>query len=108
MWVEAVHEGGHYFHHSAHLHFDSIHLDTVPPPAGTTVQLEFTLPGDRQPTWVQGEVVADGDEPRGGMFVRFRDVEESTRERLHAFIDRARRRASCETREMPLLASAAR
>jgi hypothetical protein len=108
MYVEAVHGGGHHFHHSALLSANGMQLNTAAPPPGTTVQLEFTLPGDRQPTWVLGEVVADAVEHRSGMLVRFRDVGERTQARLREFIERARRRAACETRELTMGERAAR
>jgi hypothetical protein len=98
MWIEAVYEGGCYVHHSANLSADGIHFpNTIPPPAGTRLQLEFTLPGDGRSTCAHGEVVARR-EP--GMHVRFFDLEEPVREHLREFVARARRRAGEEeTRE---------
>jgi hypothetical protein len=108
MWVETMHEGGCYFHHSAHLSTDSIRFgNTVPPQAGTEVQIEFTLPGDRDPIWLQG-VVVDDDGHGQGMLVRFGHRDARTHARLRAFVERALRRAACETRELDAGARASR
>jgi hypothetical protein len=91
MWVELTHEGCRYFHHSADLSLGGIFLDhTIPHPAGTVVQLRFTLPGEQEAIELQAQVVAARDDELG-IHLHFLDPSSSVRARIAACLARAPR-----------------
>lgn len=74
-----------------------------PHPRGTRLSLRFVMPGDAQPTVLQGEVVwssSDSDEAppgsRSGMGIEFVDPDDSVRQRLMALVEREQEDAPCE------------
>jgi type IV pilus assembly protein PilZ len=61
----------------------------TPPERGTTVDLQFRLPGDEEPVRVRGSVVrvsrGDGGDPPG-MGIVFEDLDPPTRERINGLV----------------------
>lgn len=94
MWVEEIRPGERHYQHSGNLSLGGIYIDhTIPHPRGTVVLLKFTLPGESEPIALHGEVIADPDERRLGMHIKFLGLDEdrAVHERLRAFIDGARK-----------------
>lgn len=72
-----------------------------PHPPGTRLSLRFVMPGDAEPTVLQGKVVwssSDGDDPsagsRSGMGIEFVDPDDGMRQRLLALVQQEA--TSCE------------
>lgn len=75
---------------------------TAPMPPGSTVTLEFSLPGAKHPVAVEATVLSQGDTadmsnprrsmPGGGVAVRFTDVSVSDQSQISAWIIRTRAR----------------
>src|SRR4051812_32712395 len=88
MWVEERSPDGTYFQRSANLSSGGIFLEkTIPHPAGTVVNLEFTLPGESEPLKVRAEIVnADTLEGGLGMGLRFLDLVPSQASLIDQFI----------------------
>lgn len=90
MWVEESTERELYFYHTGTLSPGGLFLEnTMPHPIGTTVNLNFTLPGDTQAINVRGEVVStEGQGGAIGMGVRFVEMEAPLADRISKFVER--------------------
>jgi uncharacterized protein (TIGR02266 family) len=88
MWVEERSPDGIYFQRSANLSAGGIFLEkTIPHPAGTVVNLEFTLPGESEALKVRAEIVnADTLDAGLGMGLRFVDLVPSQSTLIDRFI----------------------
>ena len=60
---------------------------SIPHAVGTTVELEFRLPGDTNPIHCTGKVVNVPDRHAFGMGVHFEDLSAADRRRLEAFVN---------------------
>lgn len=88
MWVEEVGDNSLYFQRSANISIGGLFLEkTIPHPPGTRVKLQFTLPGDKEPLEVVGEIV-HGEEfgDRLGMGVKFVSLPKAVHQHLEKFI----------------------
>ena len=59
MWVEETTGSERYFRRAGNLSRGGLRLEhTIPLPVGTMVNLTFTLPGDKTPVAISGEIVS--------------------------------------------------
>lgn len=91
IWVEESTKRELYFQRGANLSAGGIYLErTIPHVSGTLINLRFALPDNSAPIRVRGEIVNVGDEPEElGMGVKFLNLNDVDRQRIHAFIERA-------------------
>jgi len=90
MWVEETTGSERYFRRATNLSRGGLRLDhTIPLPAGTMVNLIFTLPGDKMPVQVSGEIVPATVPEELQMGVKFVDLSADARARIDAFLARA-------------------
>jgi len=96
MWVEESTERELYFQRGANISVGGIFLErTIPHVRGTVVTLQFTLPNDTSPLKVKGEIVNVGEATTElGMGIKFLDLADDDRQRIHSFIERARPQAA--------------
>jgi uncharacterized protein (TIGR02266 family) len=88
MWIREITANSIYQQHSANLSLGGVFLArTLPHPIGTSVRLQFTLPGEREPIELNGEVVNIDAEERLGMGVRFVDMPPEIEARLKRFFE---------------------
>jgi uncharacterized protein (TIGR02266 family) len=89
IWVEETRGRELYYLRAANLSRGGVFLEnTIPHPYGTLVELEFTLPGDRERLHVRGRVV---DRPemadRLGMAVEFIEMEPAVARKIEEFVE---------------------
>jgi uncharacterized protein (TIGR02266 family) len=90
MWVEETTGSERYFRRANNLSRGGLRLDhTIPLPIGTIVNLTFTLPGDKTPVEVRGEIVSAAAPEELRMGVKFLDLSPEARSRLDAFLSKA-------------------
>ena len=90
MWVEEITGSERYFRRAGNLSRGGLRLEhTIPLPAGTVVNLTFTLPGDKTPVAVAGEIVSAAAPEELRMGVRFIDPSPEARERIDAVLTKA-------------------
>lgn len=90
MWVEETTGSERYFRRAGNLSRGGLRLEhTIPLPVGTTVNLTFTLPGDKVPITVTGEIVSATPPEDLRMGVKFVRVSEAARTQIDAFLSRA-------------------
>ncbi len=89
LWIEAEQKDDLYFHRAANLSSGgAFFAQTLPHPAGTVVNLRFTLPGDSQEIQCRGKVVAAPADALG-MGIEFVDLKDADRQRIERLIDTA-------------------
>jgi uncharacterized protein (TIGR02266 family) len=87
LWIEAEQKDDLYFHRAANLSAGgAFFAQTLPHPAGTMVNLRFTLPGDSQEIQCKGKVVPAPPDSLG-MGVEFVGLKEADRIRIEKLID---------------------
>ena len=90
MWVEELTDGSQVFRRAGNLSRGGLHLDhTIPIPVGTLVRLRFTLPDDKTPIMVTGQIVSIATSSVLGMGVKFVDVEAESQLRIDGYLLRA-------------------
>jgi uncharacterized protein (TIGR02266 family) len=90
MWVEETTGSERYFRRAGNLSRGGLRLEhTIPLPVGTVVNLTFTLPGDKTPVAVSGEIVSAAAPEDLRMGVKFLDPTPEARERIDAFLSKA-------------------
>lgn len=90
MWVEETTGSERYFRRANNLSRGGLRLDhTIPLPVGTVVNLTFTLPGDKAPVEVRGEIVSAAAPEELRMGVKFIDLTPDARARIDAFLAKA-------------------
>jgi uncharacterized protein (TIGR02266 family) len=90
MWVEETTGSERYFRRAGNLSRGGLRLEhTIPLPVGTVVNLTFTLPGDKTPVAVSGEIVSAAAPEELRMGVKFLDPTPEARERIDAFLSKA-------------------
>lgn len=90
MWVEETTGSERYFRRAGNLSRGGLRLEhTIPLPVGTHVNLTFTLPGDKAPVEVTGEIVSAAAPEDLRMGVKFTNVSEEARAKIDAFLARA-------------------
>jgi uncharacterized protein (TIGR02266 family) len=90
MWVEETTGTERYFRRAGNLSKGGLRLEhTIPLPVGTTVNLTFTLPGEKVPISVTGEIVSATPPEDLRMGVKFTKVSEEARGLIEAFLSRA-------------------
>jgi uncharacterized protein (TIGR02266 family) len=90
MWVEETTGSERYFRRAANLSRGGLRLEhTIPLPTGTVVNLTFTLPGDKAPVEVSGEIVAPTAPEELRMGVKFLELSADARARIDAFLSKA-------------------
>jgi uncharacterized protein (TIGR02266 family) len=90
MWVEETTGSERYFRRAGNLSRGGLRLEhTIPLPAGTVVNLTFTLPGDKMPVAVSGEIVAAHAPEELRMGVKFLDLSDEARQKIDAFLTKA-------------------
>ena len=90
MWVEETTGTERYFRRAGNLSRGGLRLEhTIPLPVGTTVNLTFTLPGEKQPVTVTGEIVSATPPEDLRMGVKFITVNDEARAQIDAFLSRA-------------------
>ena len=90
MWVEETTGSERYFRRAGNLSRGGLRLEhTIPLPVGTTVNLTFTLPGEKQPIAVTGEIVSATPPEDLRMGVKFTNVNDQARAQIDAFLSRA-------------------
>ena len=90
MWVEETTGSERYFRRANNLSRGGLRLEhTIPLPVGTHVNLTFTLPGDKTPIEVTGEIVSAAAPEELRMGVKFTDLSQDARAKIDAFLARA-------------------
>ena len=90
MWVEETTGSERYFRRAGNLSRGGLRLEhTIPLPVGTIVNLTFTLPGDKTPVAVSGEIVSAAAPEELRMGVKFLDPTPEALERIDAFLSKA-------------------
>ena len=90
MWVEETTGSERYFRRAGNLSRGGLRLEhTIPLPVGTNVNLTFTLPGDKAPIEVTGEIVSAAAPEDLRMGVKFIDLTADARARIDAFLAKA-------------------
>jgi len=90
MWVEETTGSERYFRRAGNLSRGGLRLEhTIPLPVGTTVNLTFTLPGEKLPVTVTGEIVSATPPEDLRMGVKFTTVNDDARAQIDAFLSRA-------------------
>jgi uncharacterized protein (TIGR02266 family) len=90
MWVEETTGSERYFRRAGNLSRGGLRLEhTIPLPIGTVVNLTFTLPGDKTPVDVSGEIVSAAAPEDLRMGVKFVDPTPDARAKIDAFLARA-------------------
>ena len=90
MWVEETTESERYFRRAGNLSRGGLGLDhTIPLPLGTIVNLTFTLPGDKSPIEVAGEIVSAAGPEELRMGVKFVSPSADALAKIDAFLARA-------------------
>lgn len=87
LWVDERHGAVTYYQHAADLSLGGMFLrGTIPHAPGSSVKLEFRLPGDDDPLEVRAEVVGQASDEALGMHLRFVDLDDTVRARIERFI----------------------
>jgi uncharacterized protein (TIGR02266 family) len=90
MWVEETTGSERYFRRAGNLSRGGLRLEhTIPLPVGTVVNLTFTLPGDKAPVEVSGEIVSAAAPEELRMGVKFIDPSPEAKALIDAFLARA-------------------
>ena len=90
MWVEEVADRHRVFRRAGNLSSGGLHLDkTIPIAVGTSIKLQFTLPGDAEAIEVQGDVVAIDADEELGMGVKFTTLTPEAAARIEHYLNRA-------------------
>ena len=90
MWVEETTGSERYFRRAGNLSRGGLRLEhTIPLPIGTHVNLTFTLPGDKAPIEVTGEIVSATPPEDLRMGVKFVNLTPDARAQIDAFLARA-------------------
>jgi uncharacterized protein (TIGR02266 family) len=90
MWVEETTGSERYFRRAGNLSRGGLRLEhTIPLPVGTNVNLTFTLPGDKAPIEVTGEIVSAAAPEDLRMGVKFTNLSPDARAQIDAFVARA-------------------
>src|SRR3954470_2682168 len=90
MWVEETTGSERYFRRAGNLSRGGLRLEhTIPLPVGTKVNLTFTLPGDKVPIEVTGEIVSPTAPEDLRMGVKFTNLSADAQGRIDAFLARA-------------------
>jgi uncharacterized protein (TIGR02266 family) len=90
MWVEETTGSERYFRRAGNLSRGGLRLEhTIPLPVGTNVNLTFTLPGDKAPIEVTGEIVSATPPEDLRMGVKFTNLSQDAIARIEAFLSRA-------------------
>jgi|SRR5579863_1745157 len=90
MWVEETTGSERYFRRAGNLSRGGLRLEhTIPLPVGTSVNLTFTLPGDKAPIEVTGEIVSATPPEDLRMGVKFTHLSQDARGKIDAFLARA-------------------
>ena len=90
MWVEETTGSERYFRRAGNLSRGGLRLEhTIPLPVGTVVNLTFTLPGDKAPIAISGEIVSAAGPEELRMGVKFIDPSPEARAQIDAFLARA-------------------
>jgi uncharacterized protein (TIGR02266 family) len=90
MWVEETTGSERYFRRAGNLSRGGLRLEhTIPLPVGTKVNLTFTLPGDKAPIEVTGEIVSATAPEDLRMGVKFTHLSAEARDKIEAFLARA-------------------
>jgi hypothetical protein len=90
MWVEETTGSERYFRRAGDLSRGGLKLEhTIPLPTGTTVSLTFTLPGDKTPVAVSGEIVSSAGAEELRMSVKFIELTPEAKARIDAFLAKA-------------------
>ena len=90
MWVEETTGSERYFRRAGNLSRGGLRLEhTIPLPVGTSVNLTFTLPGDKTPIEVTGEMVSAAAPEDLRMGVKFTNLSAEARDKIDAFLARA-------------------
>jgi uncharacterized protein (TIGR02266 family) len=90
MWVEETTGSERYFRRAGNLSRGGLRLEhTIPLPVGTTVNLTFTLPGDKTPIKIAGEIVSAAGPEELRMGVKFVDASPEAQAQIEAFLARA-------------------
>ena len=90
MWVEETTGSERYFRRAGNLSRGGLRLEhTIPLPIGTSVNLTFTLPGDKAPIEVTGEIVSAAPPEDLRMGVKFTNLSQDARSKIEAFLSRA-------------------
>jgi uncharacterized protein (TIGR02266 family) len=90
MWVEETTGSERYFRRAGNLSRGGLRLEhTIPLPVGTVVNLTFTLPGDKTPVAVTGEIVSAAAPEELRMGVKFIDPSPEAKARIDAFLAKA-------------------
>jgi len=94
MWVEETTGSERYFRRAGNLSRGGLRLEhTIPLPVGTTVNLTFTLPGDKAPVEVVGQIVSATPPEDLRMGVKFVELAAEAQARIDAFLDASLTRA---------------
>jgi hypothetical protein len=89
MWVEETTDEERYFRRAANLSRGGLRLEhTIPLPIGTTVHLTFTLPGDKAPVSVSGQIVSSTGPDDLKMGLKFVNVTLEAQAKIDAFLAR--------------------
>ena len=90
MWVEETTGSERYFRRAGDLSRGGLKLEhTIPLPTGTMVSLTFTLPGDKTPVAVSGEIVSRAGAEDLRMSVKFVELTPEAKARIDAFLAKA-------------------
>jgi uncharacterized protein (TIGR02266 family) len=90
MWVEETTGSERYFRRAGNLSRGGLRLEhTIPLPVGTSVNLTFTLPGDKAPIEVTGEIVSAAPPEDLRMGVKFTNLSQDALTKIEAFLSRA-------------------
>src|ERR1700690_3979946 len=90
MWVEETTGSERYYRQAGNLSKGGLRLEhTIPLPVGTIVNLTFTLPGDKSPVDISGEIVSAAAPEDLRMGVKFLDPTPDARAKIDAFLARA-------------------
>jgi len=90
MWVEETTGSERYFRRAGNLSRGGLRLEhTIPLPVGTHVNLTFTLPGDKSPIEVAGEIVSAAGPEELRMGVKFVSPSADALAKIDAFLARA-------------------
>jgi len=89
MWVEETTEHERYFRRAGNLSRGGLRLEhTIPLPIGTVVNLTFTLPGDKSPVNVTGEIVSNAGPDDLKMGVKFLNPSADALTKIDAYLAR--------------------
>jgi hypothetical protein len=89
MWVEETTEHERYFRRAGNLSKGGLRLEhTIPLPIGTVVNLTFTLPGDKAPVKITGEIVSNAGPEDLKMGVKFLNASADAQARIDAYLAR--------------------